>query len=718
MGAILASSFAMAQNQEQTIDSVQIFGRNKIKHEQADFKKNAQSTETLGSYEINRNNSAFIEQSLNTLSGVQVNKRTNLGSQQVIVRGYGNDQKSANWGVKFYLNNVPITSADNTTTLDGIDFSLINNIEVIKGPAGTMFGSGVGGVIRFYMRPETQKGVTLSQKLVGGSFKLLQTATRVDAVGDNYSVMFNYGHIQSDGYRPRGTSLRNDYSFLGNFKLNSKQNITVYASQNYSFEGTPGQISYEDYYNGYDPGNLAYAKKNSNTKLKSTRASVNHDWQILPNLSNNTSIFYFNLDSEHTSAGSFENETIPNYGLRSVFNLKNNLNENFSNEVELGAELMMSQGLATKYKFTGTNANNPLEVKPLSSGYYFKTFNQALNYFAVDRITYKPWYLTLIAGVSANNTMYERTDLLAMQGLIPGYNKDFSFDKKFETVFMPHIALQKTYKKQIFNLSYSEGYNSPTSASSFNDGLQKASDDLQPERAKMWDFSVQGLLANTRFDYQVSLFRINVTNKLSKLSGSDVNNNPYTYFANTGSQRNQGFEVSLGYVYNNDKAFIKTIRPFMNLSIYDFRYTNFRGLARDTYGVYDHKNVVGVPRSKYAIGLDINTQIGLYLNNTFTYLGDVYADFENANRVKGFTQYNAKLGYKKSLGKFELDIFVAGNNLTSQINYTYLFIGNSIGDSDKGSNYPSTTDPMKKADVTPGSKNAYFFGGLNIKYHF
>ncbi|MGS0749109.1 TonB-dependent receptor domain-containing protein [Halpernia sp. GG3] len=45
-----------------------------------------------------------------------------------------------------------------------------------------------------------------------------------------------------------------------------------------------------------------------------------------------------------------------------------------------------------------------------------------------------------------------------------------------------------------------------------------ANDNLQPERARMWDFSVQGLFSHTRFDYQVSAFRINVRDKLTQLS--------------------------------------------------------------------------------------------------------------------------------------------------------------------------------------------------------
>lgn len=719
-GAFLASTFAVAQQQEQAIDSVQILGRSKIKHERAEFKRHAQSTETLGSYELNRNNSAFIEQSVNVMAGVQVDKRTALGGQRFVIRGYGNDQKFNNWGVKFYLNSVPLTNADNITVLEGIDFSLINSVEVIKGPAGTMYGSGVGGVARFYMRPETQKGVTVSQKVAGGSFGLLQAATRVDAVGDDYSVMFNYSHLQSDGYRPRGTSLRNDYAFLANLKLNTKHSLSVYASQNYSNEGVTGQIPYDDYYAGIDRGNLAYANKNAGNQFITSRASVSNNWQILPNLSNMTSIFYSNLDAKRSAAGALENSANPNYGFRSVFNLKNEINSDFKNGVEFGAEYIVSRSLLSNYRFKGDLPDSPLAVQPFSKGSYFKNFNQGLTVFAVNKLTYKPWDLTLVAGISGNSTKYSREDLLAFPGLIPNYDKDLSFGKSYKTVFTPHIALQKTYRNQIFNLSYSEGYNAPTSSSSFISNINVANDDLLPERAKMWDFSVQGLLSNTKFDYQISAFRINIEDKLTQLKGSSGKTS-YNYFANTGSQRNQGLEASLGYVYLPKATFFNTIRPFANIAYYDFKYVNFTSIVNGIEKTFDHNSVVGVPRTKLAVGLDLDTNFGLYMNNTFTYMSKVFTDFDNYSAdnpnpsVDGFSQYNAKVGFKKTFGKFDLDVYAAGNNLTSQINYTFLFLGSSIKDSDAGSN-PEYAG--KSTDLNPGPSKAYFFGGVNLKYHF
>ncbi len=124
--------------------------------------------------------------------------------------------------------------------------------------------------------------------------------------------------------------------------------------------------------------------------------------------------------------------------------------------------------------------------------------------------------------------------------------------------------------------------------------------------------------------------------------------------------------------------------------------------------------MVGIPSVKYSLGLDFDTRFGLYVRNTFNYLSDVYTDFANEINVKGFHQYNAKIGYKKEFGKWSLDAYVAGNNLTNRVNYAFLFVGNAIGDTDLGNGYPVGVT----TDVNPGPARAYFFGGTTIKYSF
>ncbi|MGR3855954.1 TonB-dependent receptor [Chryseobacterium indologenes] len=721
IAAVLGCIIAHAQqNQEGTIDEVNILGRKKIKQERAEFKRHGQSVETLSEEDLNRNNPAAIDQTLSTMAGLQVDKRTNFGGQRLVVRGYGNDQKFNNWGVKAYWNNIPLTTAEGITVLDDMDFAYVNNVEVIKGPAATMYGGGTGGAVRFYTRPDFTKGISVSEDVMLGAFKTFQSRTQLNAADENYSVNAAYGHLETDGYRPNGGGLKNFFNVNGILKLSKKDQLSFLASQAYSYEHTSGQISYDDYYARIDNGNAAYISKNAGTKIKSTRVGLSNTVSLTSNLRNYTTLFYYNANTESVSAGAYGVTSSPNVGLRSTFTLKNECKD-FENRLDFGAEIQNSASTTSSYRFDGTNPSQPLLTTGMSGASYFKYNNNQSTYFVIDYLTYKPWGLTLLAGISGNRTNYDRKDLFVLPGLVVG-RKDQSFNKKYDMAYTPHFALQKEWKHQIFNLSYSEGYNSPTAASSFITATNTVNDDLKPERARMLDFSVHGLLLNTKLDYRISVFRIDYSDKLTQLL-LPGNTSGQTYWANTGTQKNTGLEFSIGYQYRTENSFIERIVPFVNLSYYDTKYKDFSiydpkyqdPVTGKTVGklmVYDHKTVVGVPRNKYAVGLDIFTKPGFYLVNTYNYLGNVYSDFNNSNLVKGFGLLNSKLGFKKSFNKLDLDLYVMGNNLTSQINYTFLFLGNNINDSDKGSNYTVPTD------LNPGPGKAYFFYGFNVKYRF
>ena len=655
---------------------------------------------------------------------MQVDKRTQLGGQRIVIRGYGNDQKFNNWGIKIYYNGVPLTTADGVTILDDVDFSVINNVEVIKGPVATEYGAGVGGVVRFYQKTSDVKGVSLSERFTTGSFNLVQSNTRLDVVGDNSSIAVNYGYLQSDGYRPHGASYKNFFNSIGDFKLSDKQKFSYFVSHNFSHEEVAGQISYADYYAGVDNGNAAYIRKNARNDFLSTRFGLSHQYQFTKEFSNYTTLFYSNSDYKRVAAGADETSMNPNFGLRSVFNWKKPIGSKFVNNLEVGTELQESRSLISNYRFTGS-LDTPLKVGNISGASYFRYQTDQTSFFAIDRISYTPWNLTLVAGLSANSIQYKRVDLLAPPGLVPAKTADLSFERKFDPSYNPHIALQKLWKNQIFQVSYSHGYNAPTAASSFIGTINKTNDSLLPERARMIEFSVQGLLHETRLDYQFSIFRMTVDDKLTQLSG--VNPAPaggtYTYFANTGVQRNQGMELSVGYIWQpHTNPVIARVEPFVSGSLYDVTYTDFKNKVGNGNVVdYSGKQVIGVPKEKLTVGLDFSSPQGIYVNTTFSYMGDVYTDFGNTNKVPGFTQLNAKIGYRHSFAfarfapkNFDLDVFMAGNNLTNQINYTFLFLGNSINDADPGSGYPAGV----ATDVNPGPSQAYFFGGVGLRYHF
>ena len=91
---LLIAGFAYSQDSTSKIlDEIIVKEKRRTLKERGEFKRHAQSVEALTVEELNRNNPAFIEQSLGVMAGVQVDKRTQLGGQRIVIRGYGNDQK-------------------------------------------------------------------------------------------------------------------------------------------------------------------------------------------------------------------------------------------------------------------------------------------------------------------------------------------------------------------------------------------------------------------------------------------------------------------------------------------------------------------------------------------------------------------------------------------------------------------------------------------------
>src|SRR6185437_16719139 len=153
--------------------------------------------------------------------GVTLQRRAVSSGQQFNIRGYGGGSGgtgriSSNFdgqGYKVYLNGIPITDAEGITLLDDIDFGSVGNVEVTKGPSGTLYGLAIAGVVNLKtIRPEKNK-TSIGQDVLIGSYGLQRYTTHLEIGKENLSFLVNYGHQKTDGYLLHNASHKDFINF-------------------------------------------------------------------------------------------------------------------------------------------------------------------------------------------------------------------------------------------------------------------------------------------------------------------------------------------------------------------------------------------------------------------------------------------------------------------------------------------------------------------------
>ena len=114
------------------------------------------STTVIQPEYINKNNFQTFDEMLRTIPGIQINL------DQVSIRGSSGYSKGVGARVLLALNGIPLYSGDNGDIVwELIPMSDIERVEVIKGPASSLYGSSaIGGVINIITKNSVKNPIT------------------------------------------------------------------------------------------------------------------------------------------------------------------------------------------------------------------------------------------------------------------------------------------------------------------------------------------------------------------------------------------------------------------------------------------------------------------------------------------------------------------------------------------------------------------------------
>ncbi|MCO6497974.1 MAG: hypothetical protein J5I50_09950 [Chitinophagaceae bacterium] len=140
-----------------------------------------------------------------------------------------------------YLNGIPVTSAEGITVMDDIDYGSVGNVEVIKGPSGTLYGQAISGVVNLSTKRAEPRKASIGQDIMFGSHGLRRFTTHVEISKERASFMANYGKQLHSGFGQHTASRKDFVNMIGEFSPGREQSINAYFSYSYSYDERNGR---------------------------------------------------------------------------------------------------------------------------------------------------------------------------------------------------------------------------------------------------------------------------------------------------------------------------------------------------------------------------------------------------------------------------------------------------------------------------------------------
>lgn len=170
---LVLSAFA-ADDDEPTADAEMVVTAYRYSDAPADAPA---STTVLDADEIGLGRPTLeMGEALSQVPGVFVQNRTNFAQDtRLSIRGFGARAAFGIRGIRVVLDGIPLTLPDGQSQIDTLDFANIERIEVLRGPAGSLYGNAAGGVLALQTRRPSQAA---EGEIVGtvGQFGLFKTA--------------------------------------------------------------------------------------------------------------------------------------------------------------------------------------------------------------------------------------------------------------------------------------------------------------------------------------------------------------------------------------------------------------------------------------------------------------------------------------------------------------------------------------------------------------
>ncbi|QXD15064.1 TonB-dependent receptor [Rhodocaloribacter litoris] len=655
------------------------------------FDTNRKLQETAGSVAVltekdfDRTSRVSLKPVLNTIPGVRVDQ-SNLANTRISIRGAGIRSNFGIRNLKVYVNEIPITEADGFTRIEGLDVATLGRVEVIKGPASSLYGAGTGGVLHFQIQRSPYRENSLEATALGGSYDLSRLASTYRIGTDRFNAAVTVGTQHYGGYRAHSTDERRFFTGSLQYFPSEKQAVTVLLNQTRQETLIPGALTADQLAEDPRQASASNVAQQAGRFQTWTRIGVSQTYDFNEHLSNTTSVYASFYELDHPLAFAYLRQPYQSYGGRTRMVFKPALPV-LPTTLTAGAEVIKAFVAARRFQNQGGREGTLLLNQELDNLQY--------TLFIQAEVQLTPRTFATL-GASLNKVEYTVRDFLE-----PAQNGTKTFDSEVT----PRLAVAHVFGDALaLHAGISAGFSPPTT-SEISDADGHLRDDVQAERGVNYEIGARGSLLGRRLHYDVTAFSFQMRDQLIPQS---VGQNR-TIFNNAGKTSLNGLEVALSFpVPLPPRAFFTTLRPFLSYTYSDFTFEDFRLLdaGGNVLADFSGNALTGIAPHVVSAGLDVTTAAGFYLHATYFFNDDAPLNDDNTAFNPAYSVVDVKAGYAGSLGRLlDVNAFVGVDNLFDVL-YTSQAALNARA---FGNGQPAFFDPAPGRSV---------YTGLSVKYHF
>ncbi|HEY6504845.1 MAG TPA: TonB-dependent receptor [Chitinophagaceae bacterium] len=599
-----------------------------------------------------RNNKTSLVNGFNTVAGVRMEERS-PGSYRINIRGSSLRSPFGVRNVKVYWNDIPVTDPGGNTYFNQFAYNNFSSIEIVKGPAGSLYGAGTGGLVLINNMDRWQPGASI--EYMTGSYGLQNIFASANfGKGENKNHL-TYAHNQSDGYRDQTAMRRDNISWSSQLKSSDRQQLTASLLFTDMYYQTPGALTLAEYEanpkaarpaGGGFPSAQAI---NAAIWQKTILAGFSNQYNITSSFKNSTSVYGAFAQIKNSAIRNYERRSEPHFGGRSSFIYNTKVN---TADLQLVAGGEFQQGYFNTQVSKNRNGNpDTLQTNDDVNYTTYSIFLQA------DLNAHDKWLATAGMSINKSKVDFKRLSVYPVT----------SQSRTYQNELAPRLSLLRKFGNDLSLLAtVSSGFSPPTVAELLP-STGTISTDLEAEKGVNYEMTARYHLRSLHLFFEANAFYFKLNDALVQrrdLSGAD-------YFTNAGDVQEKGLELHGDYTYAPAGKLINNITIQADYTYNHFRYGSFVKGVNDFSG----KEVPSVPANTLSLFADLSLKNGFYLNSTFYSASKIWLNDANTFFATPYHLLGGRIGWKKTLSKkYKINLYAGADNLLDE---TYS-LGNDI----------------------------------------